>query len=279
MRSRMVLAGRFEVFEDGTVNRISNGVSEPAKQSYTGKGMRYATVSYSENGKQYHAYVHRLVETAFIPNPKHLPQVNHKDGNPRNNTVENLEWVTQAQNTCHAYEHGLANPMATAVPCSICGAFTKSAKGICVACQNHLKTEAKEIDKQATLWDRYGSLDTSLMSPTEATYVQLRAKGLSVSEIADRYGVSRQCVSAAILYAEKRARDPSKMSKAQQSALISARKKVQRTKHKVEELEAALLAAKENYAGAQKALKVLEDSSVGSSYLTPQLNNTTLSVR
>ena len=48
----MVLAGRFEVFEDGTVNRISNGVSEPAKQSYTGKGMRYATVSYSENGKQ-----------------------------------------------------------------------------------------------------------------------------------------------------------------------------------------------------------------------------------
>ena len=69
------------------------------------------------------------------------------------------------------------------------------------------------------------------------------------------------------------------MSKAQQSALISARKKVQRTKHKVEELEAALLAAKENYAGAQKALKVLEDSSVGSSYLTPQLNNTTLSVR
>lgn len=87
MRSRMVLAGRFEVFEDGTVNRISNGVSEPAKQSYTGKGMRYATVSYSENGKQYHAYVHRLVATAFIPNPKHLPQVNHKDGNPRNNTV------------------------------------------------------------------------------------------------------------------------------------------------------------------------------------------------
>ena len=82
----------------------------------------------------------------------------------------------------------------------------------------------------------------------------------------------------AILYAEKRARDPSKMSKAQQSALISARKKVQRTKHKVEELEAALLAAKENYAGAQKALKVLEDSSVGSSYLTSQLNNTTLSV-
>ena len=42
--------------------------------------------------------VHRIVATAFIPNPNELPQINHKDENKQNNNVNNLEWCTSKYN-------------------------------------------------------------------------------------------------------------------------------------------------------------------------------------
>jgi hypothetical protein len=43
--------------------------------------------------------IHRLVGVAFLPNPDNLPYINHKDENPSNNRVDNLEWCTQKYNT------------------------------------------------------------------------------------------------------------------------------------------------------------------------------------
>lgn len=52
----------------------------------------YKEVGLCRDGKLKYFRVHRLVATAFIPNPLNLPLINHKDENPANNTVENLEW-------------------------------------------------------------------------------------------------------------------------------------------------------------------------------------------
>lgn len=51
--------------------------------------------------------LHRLIAEAFIPNPNNLPEVNHKDGDKRNNHIDNLEWCTHQHNMTHAHNSGL----------------------------------------------------------------------------------------------------------------------------------------------------------------------------
>lgn len=64
---------------------------------------RYMVVTLYKNGKGKQMLVHRLVAQAFIPNPDKLSQVNHKNGNRKDNRVENLEWVTAEENIMHSY--------------------------------------------------------------------------------------------------------------------------------------------------------------------------------
>lgn len=59
------------------------------------------------NRKPINFGVHRAVACTFIPNPRDLATVNHKDGNKLNNCVENLEWCTNKYNIQHAMKIGL----------------------------------------------------------------------------------------------------------------------------------------------------------------------------
>lgn len=58
----------------------------------------YLYVNFNINGHRSNFAVHRIVANAFIPNPNHKPEVNHKDGNKENNCVNNLEWVNSSEN-------------------------------------------------------------------------------------------------------------------------------------------------------------------------------------
>ena len=91
--------GRRHVFEISTKGRARsidfNGNVEMRNLVENPYG--YLVLCATFDGKPSHL-VHRLVATAFIPNKKHKPQVDHIDGDKKNNTVENLRWVTASEN-------------------------------------------------------------------------------------------------------------------------------------------------------------------------------------
>ena len=86
-----------------------------SKMSAKGHQPRASVQLWKEN-KAKLIHVHRVVATAFIPNPENKPTVNHIDGNPLNNNVWNLEWATYSENQKHAYRTGLTKPVYGRLP-------------------------------------------------------------------------------------------------------------------------------------------------------------------
>src|SRR4051794_959304 len=89
--------GLYEVSNDGRVRRVQQCL----KPAYT-KG--YAHVTLCKEGEVRTLRITRLVAETFIPNPEGKPQVNHKNGNPANDSITNLEWATASENTQHAVD-------------------------------------------------------------------------------------------------------------------------------------------------------------------------------
>lgn len=93
------------VTPEGVVYSRKPGCDHPLAQSISDRG--YPRVYLQINGKKKVMKIHRLVAELFVPNPDNKREVNHKDGNKRNNNADNLEWCTRSENLKHAYRTGL----------------------------------------------------------------------------------------------------------------------------------------------------------------------------
>ena len=88
--------GLYEVSDYGRVKSLKFGKERILKPRRDKDG--YLFVTLYKNGDHKTCKVHRLVAQTFIPNPDNLPQVNHKDEDKENNSVQNLEWCDRKYN-------------------------------------------------------------------------------------------------------------------------------------------------------------------------------------
>lgn len=96
--------GLYKVSNYGRLIRVERKASnnhllpETFKVLKTKRTGYYGTSIVDSYGKSHNVLIHRLVAIAFIPNPKHLPQIDHIDGDKTNNFVGNLRWCTAKEN-------------------------------------------------------------------------------------------------------------------------------------------------------------------------------------
>lgn len=93
---RKVPQGSSKRFVKGQILKISDN------------GSGYLMVQFSINGKNVHKLVHRLVAETFIPNPNNWAEVNHRNNEPTNNNVDNLEWCTRTYNIEYHEKYGVS---------------------------------------------------------------------------------------------------------------------------------------------------------------------------
>ncbi|WP_342610234.1 NUMOD4 domain-containing protein [Staphylococcus hsinchuensis] len=109
--------GIYEVSNKGNVRTHKNKTTYTKKHGVRKWKQRYlknktpngrdVRVALWKGGKPKHYLVHRLVAYAFIPTIDGKNCINHIDGNPKNNNVNNLEWCNHLENNRHAFETGL----------------------------------------------------------------------------------------------------------------------------------------------------------------------------
>lgn len=95
MEKRVILDGNETPFWIEDTGRLRNEKTKRWLKGGYNKGYHFYSLHF--RGKQYILYTHRAVAEYFIPNPKNLPIVHHKDGNKTNNFYLNLEWVSSKE--------------------------------------------------------------------------------------------------------------------------------------------------------------------------------------
>lgn len=100
----------YEVSDAGSVRALDRYITEQStgrRRFHKGRIVtpkltgRYLGVSLFAKPLAQRFYIHRLVGLAFLPNPENKPCINHKNRNIHDNSIQNLEWVTYAENSQH----------------------------------------------------------------------------------------------------------------------------------------------------------------------------------
>lgn len=103
--------GIYEVSNMGNIRSIdrhrADGAFISGRKIKTSLAMGYPYFNACKNGRSSPIYVHQCVAEAFIGLRPDGFQINHIDGDKRNNFVGNLEYVTPSQNMSHAISRGL----------------------------------------------------------------------------------------------------------------------------------------------------------------------------
>lgn len=111
------LDGRYEISNLGSIRSVFTEITEKngkhkkhkprvLKPSKTTTGYYKIEARDIKTGVRKSYKLHRLVANAFIENTECKPNINHKDNNPLNNNINNLEWCTQSENIKHGYKIG-----------------------------------------------------------------------------------------------------------------------------------------------------------------------------
>lgn len=95
----------YDISNYGNVKSKKRGKELIMRPVCNNKG--YPRVVLSVKNKGYRRFVHRLVAEHFVDNPDNKPQVNHVDGDKKNNHASNLQWMTNQENRDHAIKRKL----------------------------------------------------------------------------------------------------------------------------------------------------------------------------
>jgi len=166
-------------------------------------GYRMITLSKKGNKRIFH--VHRLVASAFIPNPYNKETVNHKDECVTNNKVENLEWMTQAENNAYGTrlyrqktnpnvvghrinltKEELSNELVNTTYCEIANKYGVSKRTIIKYAKDF------NISKHSLLGTR--NMNNKKFNISKETLTGMLDSGFSTIKIASIYGVDSHTI-------------------------------------------------------------------------------------
>jgi hypothetical protein len=156
--------GKYEVSNLGNVRSVDREV--PARNGHTrkfkGRTLKPCTTTTTPylyvnlTDKKKHS-IHRLVAEAFLEKKEEEKEVDHIDGNPKNNKVDNLEWVTRGENLERSY--------------TVCGRqnnFTRNRKRVLCVETNTIYDSIKEASKR-TGFDK-GAIRNCVKGLTKTSY-------------------------------------------------------------------------------------------------------------